>query len=80
MPTESSPVNSLVERMKALADAASDSVGTRTPQDAHRLMARCQRCRPFWDIGHGCSRMDRREWVTLLITPGRSCNRMPPAL
>ncbi len=69
-------MNALIKRMRALSDAC--DADTRSPQEAYLLLARCQRCHQ-WDVGLGCARMDRRTWVELLITPGRTCDRMPAA-
>lgn len=60
-------VNDLNE---ALANAPGEK---REPIQVGRLLAHCRQVCTEWD--RGCTRFEREEWIRLLITPSRSCDR-----
>ena len=60
-------VNDLIE---SLANASGPK---REPIHVGRLLAYCQQKCPEWF--RSCGRYEREEWITLLITPGRKCDR-----
>ncbi len=67
--SENRVVNNLIE---ALENAPGEK---REPIQVGRLLAHCQQVCPEWF--RSCQRYGMEEWIRIMITPGRRCDRRP---
>ena len=65
--SESRLVNALMETL------ANGPGPQREPIEVGRRLAYCQQVCPEWH--RACERYDQAEWIAVLITPGRDCDR-----